>query len=197
MGGPRRTPGEAVQAITEALDIIRGIWAADDRRPLRVPGEFHHVAGAKRGPAPTRDIPIVLGAYGPRMLRLIGRQADGWLPSLANLPPGGLTRGNALIDEAAQESGRDPTTIRRWLNIPGGVSAETSAHVSAGTGSTPTGAVRQWVDELTEIALIDGVSTFVLSSDDVEVMRVFAEEVAPEVRAAVDRARASSTVAPR
>lgn len=53
------------------------------------------------------------------------------------------------------------------------------------------------MDELTELALIDGVSTFVLSSDDVEVMRVFAEEVAPEVRAAVDRARASSTVTPR
>jgi len=121
MGGPRRTPGEAVQAMAEAIEIIRGIWTVGDRQPLRVPGEHYRVAGAKRGPATTRPIPIVLGAYGPRMLRLLGRAADGWLPSLAGLPSGGLTQGNSLIDEAAQESGRDPRTIRRWLNIPGGV----------------------------------------------------------------------------
>jgi alkanesulfonate monooxygenase SsuD/methylene tetrahydromethanopterin reductase-like flavin-dependent oxidoreductase (luciferase family) len=168
MGGPRRTPGEAVQAITEALDIIRGIWAADDRRPLRVPGEFHHVAGAKRGPAPSRDIPIVLGAYGPRMLRLVGRQADGWLPTLSNLPPGGLTRSNELIDESANATGRDPRTIRRWLNLPDSVTA----------------------GQLTEFAVADGVSTFILSSDDETTLRAFAAETVPTVREQVERTRA-------
>lgn len=167
MGGARRSPGEAVQALTEAIEIIRGIWAADDRRPLRVAGEFHHVAGAKRGPAPSRAIPIVLGAYGPRMLRTVGRLADGWLPSLGNLPPGGLAAGNALIDEAAAAAGRDPREIRRWLNIPADVSA----------------------DRLTELALADGISTFILSTDDETTLRAFADLTAPAVQAAVAAAR--------
>src|SRR6478609_6689357 len=167
MGEPRRTPGEAVQALTEAIEIIRGIWAADDRSALRVPGKFHHVAGAKRGPAPSRAIPIVLGAYGPRMLRTVGRLADGWLPSLDNLPPDGLARGNELIDGAATAAGRDPRAIRRWLNLPASVTAP----------------------QLTELALTDGISTFVLSSDDETTLRAFAAEIVPEVRAAVAAAR--------
>lgn len=167
MGEPRRTPGEAVQALTEAVGIIRGIWAADDRSPLRVPGEFHHVSGAKRGPAPSRPIPIVLGAYGPRMLRTVGRLADGWLPSLGNLPPDGLARGNRLIDEAATAAGRDSRDIRRWLNLPESVTAE----------------------QLIDLALADGISTFVLSSDDETTLRGFAAEVVPAVRAAVTAAR--------
>lgn len=167
MGGARRTPGEAVQALTEAIEIIRGIWAADDRRPLRVPGEFHHVAGAKRGPAPSRVIPIVLGAYGPRMLRTVGRLADGWLPSLGNLPPDGLARGNELIDEAATAAGRDSREIRRWLNIPADMTA----------------------DRLAELALADGISTFVLSSDDESTLRAFVAETVPAVRTAVTAAR--------
>ena len=167
MGEPRRAPGEAVPALTEAIEIIRGIWAADDRRPLRVAGEFHHVAGAKRGPAPTRAIPIVLGAYGPRMLRTVGRLADGWLPTLGNLPPDGLARSNALIDEAATAAGRKPGEIRRWLNIPADVTA----------------------DLLTDLALTDGVSTFVLAADDESTLRAFAAETVPAVRAAVAAAR--------
>ncbi len=183
MGGPRRTPAEAVAALAEAVEIIRGIWAVDDRRPLRVPGEHYRVTGAKRGPATTRAIPIVLGAYGPRMLRLVGRRADGWLPTLANLPSGGLTRGNALIDAAAADAGRDPRVIRRWLNLSGRVSAETSGPLQ--------GPIEQWVDELTALALTDGVSTFILSSDDERMIRTFAAEIGPGVRVAVDAERGS------
>ncbi|MDQ0574405.1 alkanesulfonate monooxygenase SsuD/methylene tetrahydromethanopterin reductase-like flavin-dependent oxidoreductase (luciferase family) [Agromyces albus] len=61
MGGHKLTPGQGVQALDEAIDIIRGIWAVDERTPLRVPGEFHHVDGAKRGPMPAHSIPIWWG----------------------------------------------------------------------------------------------------------------------------------------
>jgi len=58
------------------------------------------------------------------MLRLTGERADGWLPSLPYLKPGDLERGNAIIDQAAAETGRDPREVRRLLNItPGGGSA--------------------------------------------------------------------------
>ena len=108
MGVPRLSPGESVVALAEAIEVIRQIWAADARGGVRVDGIHHQVQGAKRGPAPSHEIGLWVGALKPRMLRLIGRSADGWLPSLLYLQPGDLARGNAVIDEAATEAGRDP-----------------------------------------------------------------------------------------
>ncbi len=119
MGARRLTPGQAVDALSEAIDVIHGIWDAGERTPLRVDGEYYRLSGAKRGPAPAHDIPIWLGAYKPRMLRLIGEKADGWLPSYGYLKPGQLAAGMATIDEAAAAAGRDPREIRRLLNITG------------------------------------------------------------------------------
>ena len=82
MGGPKLTPGESVDALSEAIDVIRGIWDVGERGGVRVRGEHYDVRGAKRGPEPAHDIGIWLGAYKPRMLRLTGAKADGWLPSM-------------------------------------------------------------------------------------------------------------------
>jgi alkanesulfonate monooxygenase SsuD/methylene tetrahydromethanopterin reductase-like flavin-dependent oxidoreductase (luciferase family) len=168
MGARRLTPAQSIRALEEAIAVMRGIWAADDASMLRVDGEFHRVHGAKRGPAPAHDIDIWVGAYKPRMLRLIGRLADGWLPSLGYLQPGDLARSNGIIDEAAAAEGRDPAQIRRLLNI--------------GPGSTP--------DELAEFALDDGISAFILGSDDPDELERFGHEIAPEVRAIVAAERA-------
>jgi alkanesulfonate monooxygenase SsuD/methylene tetrahydromethanopterin reductase-like flavin-dependent oxidoreductase (luciferase family) len=75
MGGGRRSAGQSIDALDEAIDVIRGIWDADERAPLRTDGPYYPIRGAKRGPAPAHDIPIWLGAYKPRILRLAGRKA--------------------------------------------------------------------------------------------------------------------------
>lgn len=167
MGGRRLTPGQSLQALEEAIGLIRELWDTSERRGAFTDGEFWAVRGAKRGPRPAHDIPIWVGAYKPRMLALTGRAADGWLPSLGYLKPGDLARGNAAIDEAATEAGRDPREIRRLLNV-GPMSAE----------------------QLAALALDDGVGTFILASDDPSQLRRFGHEVAPEVRALVARERA-------
>ncbi|KOX08113.1 5,10-methylene tetrahydromethanopterin reductase [Micromonospora sp. NRRL B-16802] len=174
MGGRRLTPGQGVRALEEAIDVIRQVWDADARGGVRVDGEFHRVLGAKRGPAPAHAVPIWLGAYKPRMLELTGRRADGWLPSLAYLQPGDLAKGNELIDAAAQQAGRSPQAVRRLLNISG-------QFATAERGPLH-GPVEQWVRELTGYALNDGVSAFILASDDPDDLRRFAGEVAPAVR---------------
>lgn len=184
MGMPRLTPGQAVDALDEAIAVIRALWDTDARGPLRVGGEHHHLAGAKRGPAPAHDIGIWVGAYKPRMLRLVGRTADGWLPSLPYLQPGDLARGNTAIDAAATEAGRDPREIRRLLNVSG-----TFSPTPAGGLDGPP---EQWVDTLVRYALEDGVGTFVLGTDDAATIRTFAEQVAPAVRDQVAAARAAS-----
>lgn len=186
MGSPRLTPGQGVDALDQALDIVRGIWDTNERSPLRVGGTHHRVDGAKRGPTPAHDIPIWLGAYKPRMLGLVGRKADGWLPSLGYLEDGDLAAGNARIDEAAQAAGRDPREIRRLLNLGGGA--------FSGTGFLQ-GPPERWVEDLLPLVLDDGVSAFILASDDARTITRFGEEVAPALRDAVAAARASAGTA--
>ncbi|WP_433384412.1 LLM class flavin-dependent oxidoreductase [Micromonospora sp. KLBMP9576] len=185
MGGRRLSPGQGVRALTEAIDVIRQVWDVDARGGVRVDGEFHRVVGAKRGPAPAHDVGIWLGAYKPRMLALTGRRADGWLPSLSYLQPGDLARGNTIIDEAARQAGRDPADVRRLLNVTGRF---------APNGRGPLhGPAEQWAEELADLALSDGISTFILGSDEPEDLRRFAAEVAPAVRELVAGERAYTT----
>jgi len=184
MGGRRATPGEAVQGLAEAVEILRALWDVDARGGVRVEGARYRVVGAKRGPAPAHAVPLWIGAYKPRLLALTGRSADGWLPSLAYLKPGDLAAGNAVIDDAAAEAGRAPGDVRRLLNIGGQFRP---------TGRGPLqGPAEQWAEELAELALGDGISTFVLGSDDPDDLRRFAAEVAPAVRDLVAAERATS-----
>ena len=170
MSGSRLTAGESVEALEEAIAVIRALWDTQTREVVRVEGRHHRAVGAKRGPAPAHDVPIWVGANRPRMLRLIGRVADGWLPSLGYL--GGRDRLpalNAVIDESAQAAGREPSAVRRLLNI--------------GPGETDPGL-------LADLALADGVSAFILASDDPAQIERYGREVAPQVRALVAVGRA-------
>jgi alkanesulfonate monooxygenase SsuD/methylene tetrahydromethanopterin reductase-like flavin-dependent oxidoreductase (luciferase family) len=116
-GGPRRTPGEAVEALDEAIDLIRLLWS--DERSVSFEGRYYRLADARPGPQPAHPISIWVGAFKPRMLRLVGRKADGWLPSLGVLTRDELRAGNEQIDAAAEGAGRDPASIRRILNVQG------------------------------------------------------------------------------
>jgi alkanesulfonate monooxygenase SsuD/methylene tetrahydromethanopterin reductase-like flavin-dependent oxidoreductase (luciferase family)/FAD/FMN-containing dehydrogenase len=181
MGGDKLTPGQAVDALSEAIDVIRGIWDTTERGGVRVRGEHHVVVGAKRGPAPAHDIGIWLGAYKPRMLRLTGRKADGWLPSLSYMQPDDFAPANRTIDDAATAAGRDPREIRRLLNIGG-------AFLPARAGFLQ-GTPEQWVEDLLGLVLEHGFSTFILQGDDPATIQTFGREVAPALRDAAARER--------
>ncbi len=189
MGGRRLSPGQSVRALEEAIQIIRQIWDVDAPGGVRVDGEHYQVRGAKRGPVPAHDIPIWVGAYKPRMLELVGRAADGWLPSMGYLPGGvaDLAEGNKRIDEAAVAAGRDPAQIRRLVNIGGQFS-------SVGRGPF-YGPPEQWAEELAELAVDYGTTGFILTGDDATATEIFASEVAPATRqlVAAERRDASAT----
>lgn len=171
MGAERRTPGQSVSALEEAMQIIRGTWDASNPGRFVVDGDYYSVAGAKRGPAPAHDVGIWVGAYQPRMLRLVGTHADGWLPSLSYLPNlAALTEANRRIDYAAVAAGRDPQGIRRILNIGPGQTAE----------------------QIAELATIYGMDTFIIGTDNPAEISRFGLEVAPAARDLAGRARASS-----
>lgn len=181
MGGPRRTPGESIAALEDAIGIMRQTWDTGTRGPVRTAGEHYAVSGMKRGPAPAHEIGVWIGAYKPRMLALTGRVGDGWLPSLAYLPEGleSLTGMNRIIDEAAEAAGRDPSSIRRFLNVGG--------QFSAREGGFLVGPPEQWARQLAEVAETYGISGFILQTDSAYVIEAFGAEVAPATRELVDR----------
>lgn len=188
MGGRRLTPAEAVRALREAIEVIRQVWETGARGGVRVDGDFYRVKGAKRGPAPAHDVAIWLGAYQPRMLALTGAVADGWLPSLSYLQPGDLAAANVRIDDAAYEAARSPHEIRRLLNVDGRFQSQ--------SGGRLQGPPTQWVDELVELALEDGVSGFILAGDEPEAIERYATEVVPAVREQVAAERVRRSAAP-
>src|SRR5256714_14708809 len=116
-GGPRRTPGESVEALDEAIDVIRLLWS--EERSVSFEGKHYRLADARPGPQPAHPIEIWVDAFKPRMMRLVGRKADGWLPSLGVLTRDELRAGNQRIDAAAEEAGPGPASIRRLINVQG------------------------------------------------------------------------------
>jgi alkanesulfonate monooxygenase SsuD/methylene tetrahydromethanopterin reductase-like flavin-dependent oxidoreductase (luciferase family) len=179
-GGPRRTPKEAVDALVEAIEILRGMWSGG---PFSVTGEHYQVPGTKAGPVPAHPIGIWLGAYRPRMLRVTGQLADGWLPSLGRIGPAELESLNAQIDAAAVDAGRDPKVVRRLANISG--SFGSSAELLHGSPA-------DWSEQLADLALAFGTSIFILNTDDPDLARRYADEVAPRVRELVAAERDGS-----
>lgn len=189
MGGRGLDPGRVVEAVEEAVDVLRGLWDMHETAPLRMDGNHYRPDGAQRGPVAAHDIPVWLGGAGPRMLRLIGRKADGWLAPPEAVEDGRLATANAIIDESAREAGRDPREIRRLADIRGRFAPE--------RGGFLEGPSEKWVDDLLPLAVRDGVGTFVLVSDDPAAMERFAYEVAPALRAAVDRELPGAFAGPR
>jgi alkanesulfonate monooxygenase SsuD/methylene tetrahydromethanopterin reductase-like flavin-dependent oxidoreductase (luciferase family) len=162
-GGPTLTPAESVSAVEEAVQVIRLLWSGE--HGIRFEGERYHLRGAHSGPVPAHPIGIWLGAYKPRMLSIVGRLADGWVPSLGYVKPDDLTAGNERIDAAATGAGRDPKAIRRVLNA-GPIDA----------------------DALVALATVNGMDTFLLTDDEDE-MRTYAKEILPRVREEVESRR--------
>jgi hypothetical protein len=182
MGGPRRTAAENVEALEEAITVIRRLWTPGP--PVHFAGRWYRLEGARPGPAPAHPIGIWLGAYKRRMLELTGRVADGWVPTTGYADPPDLGPMTRILDGAAEAAGRDPARVRRAYNISG--------RFGGGSGFLQ-GPPAAWAEQLTGLVLEHGMSAFILGPgpDAAGDLRRFAEEVAPAVREAVEQARAA------
>ena len=157
MGGPRRSPGEALAALEEAVAVIRLMWSGD--RGLRYQGEHYSISGIHSGPVPVHDIEIWFGVYGPKACQLLGRVADGWVPSLGRSSLEELDSRHEVIDEAATEAGRDPNAIRRMLNIGGTIT-------NGPSDGSLNGPPDQWVEKLTDLTRNHGFDTYIFWPED-------------------------------
>jgi alkanesulfonate monooxygenase SsuD/methylene tetrahydromethanopterin reductase-like flavin-dependent oxidoreductase (luciferase family) len=167
-GGSRRTPGEAVDALVEAIAILRDSW--DGSGAVNRRGRHYDVSGFHPGPTPAHRIGIWLGAYGPRMLRVTGQLADGWLPSLGDhLSPEDALLGHRSIDEAARGAGRRPEDVIRAVNVT--------------PSTTEPGRIVEQLVQIIEDLRFEDVLVGVPADDPITFVRKLGEEVAPAVRA--------------
>ena len=147
-------------------------------------------AGAKPGPVPAHDMNMWLGAYQPRMLGLVGRVADGWIPSSPYLPPELLAAANRIIDAAAIDAGRSPDAVRRIYNIGGEFSRNGKGFLQ--------GPPAVWVEQLTELTLVHGVSGYILCRvESGDIVRRFADRWSGDTQRGTHRARPARHVRAR
>jgi alkanesulfonate monooxygenase SsuD/methylene tetrahydromethanopterin reductase-like flavin-dependent oxidoreductase (luciferase family) len=178
MGGPVLTGKGSVDALEEAIQVIRLMWSGE--RSVAFEGEHYSLDGLHPGPPPAHPIGIWLGAYGPRMMRVVGRLADGWIPSLGRMPLDEALVKQGQIDEAAIAAGCDPAAIRRIANVNGEI-------VDGAADEWLHGPPEHWIEELTRLVVDYRFDGFVLAPKDGSLRQLerFATEVAPAVRAAV------------
>jgi len=115
LGLESRSPGEKVEASASAIEILRGLWSTSG---FSYPGKHFRTQGATIEPKPGRPIPIWLGVFGDRMLELVGRKADGWLPTYQFLAPEQAYRKLERLRRAAERAGRNPNHLTYGYTIP-------------------------------------------------------------------------------
>jgi F420-dependent oxidoreductase-like protein len=100
---------ELISRFEEAIRLIDQLLTNDT---TTFEGHYYHVHEARMRPAPLQKPrpPLLLGAKGPRMLRICARYADTWNSSG---PLAELRDRNARLTEICEEIGRDPSTIVR------------------------------------------------------------------------------------
>ncbi|WP_028066801.1 LLM class flavin-dependent oxidoreductase [Solirubrobacter soli] len=131
-----------VSRFEEAVQVVRELLT-NERTTFR--GRFYEVVDAPCDPKPVQPrLPILVGAKGPRMLRITARHADEW-NAWADADTAGPLR--QRLAEACEDVGRDPATIR----------SSTNALISLGADPPPgrvslTGSVDEVVDQLGRIA---------------------------------------------
>lgn len=189
LGVPRLSPGDAVDAMEEAITLVRLLSGGGD--PVIFHGRHYHVDRIE--PAPVPAPPVWTGSVGPKSLAATGRVADGWIPGhAADWLSERYRASRPVIDEAAAAAGRDPAQVRTVFNLPGRITDSPADAPRDRSGRWLGGSVDQWVEELTGAVLDHDASGFMLfgpsggTPDAVTVGR-WAAEVAPAVREAVAR----------
>ena len=128
------TAGTRLDDLAQALPRIEARWA-------------------KLNPAPTRDIPVLIGGGGERKtLRLVAQHADIW-HSFGDLET--FRHKSSVLDRWCAEVGRDAGAIERSIGVPGGEVSAGSDYVDAGASLFTVGVsgpdydlstLRRWID---------------------------------------------------
>lgn len=183
MGGPTRTPAEALRALEEGIEIIRALWRPGET--VRVSGAHYTVKGVHAGPAPAHPIGIWLGSVGPRALRMTGRLADGWAAPIPHyLHYEKWRESQDTIDAGAIEAGRDPSEITRIAQLVGDITETPPGDLTLRGEQPIRTTAADWARVLARLANETGFDTFVYWPEHpgLEQLRRWTREVVPAAR---------------
>jgi probable F420-dependent oxidoreductase len=170
------SPAEKVSGMDEAIRIVRGLW---QQPRLTFTGQRYQVVDARLEPKPAHHIPIWLGTYGPRALRVTGELADGWIPSLGFAPPDQVPAMRDRIRAAAARAGRDPDEITLAYNVEVQVGAGPRPDVVSG----PPDAVVEQLQGFRELGFT-AFNVMPAGPDVSEQLQLLARHVLPELQRA-------------
>ncbi len=163
-GYPFPNKRELVDRFQEALELLDSLQS-NERTDYH--GKYYFMDNAPFEPKSVQSprIPIVVGAFGPRMLGLTAKHADIWNTRRPVETAGELSR---LLDEKCRKIGRDPGTLVRsiWPGPQPWESVDTVVSVANGYRA-------------------EGFTDLIFSwppDEQVETMRAFARDVMPGLR---------------
>lgn len=107
-------PGKRVAMLDEALTVIKSLWT---QQRSTYEGSFFTLRDATHEPKPVQrpHPPIVVGAAQPKMLKLVAKHAEEW--NIPGADPAMWISLNKQIDENCVEIGRNPSSIRRGVQL--------------------------------------------------------------------------------
>ena len=135
-----------VERFEETLQVIVPLLRGET---VSFAGRYQEVRDAVLAPAPSRHIPVLVAAFGTRMLRLTARHADAWNTAWYGAPDAQLREALATFDAAIAAEGRD----RADLTLTVGMTVHDPA-LSAPDGDEEDPSFSGSVDELAHA--IDG-----------------------------------------
>jgi alkanesulfonate monooxygenase SsuD/methylene tetrahydromethanopterin reductase-like flavin-dependent oxidoreductase (luciferase family) len=103
-----------VDRFEEALGIVVPLLRG---QTVTFDGEYFTTRDAVLEPPPSRHIPVLVAALGPRMLRLTARHASAWNTAWFGEPDERLRGQMEALDEGLAAEGRDLATLERTVGI--------------------------------------------------------------------------------
>jgi alkanesulfonate monooxygenase SsuD/methylene tetrahydromethanopterin reductase-like flavin-dependent oxidoreductase (luciferase family) len=116
-GIPLISPREGIARLVETVTILRRMWTED---VFDFTGPFTTLIGNRNAPKPiqTAGPPLLIGAWGDRMLRVVAEHADIWnIPGPPHNSVEALAERSQMLDRACESIGRDPAEVERSVQL--------------------------------------------------------------------------------
>jgi alkanesulfonate monooxygenase SsuD/methylene tetrahydromethanopterin reductase-like flavin-dependent oxidoreductase (luciferase family) len=187
--------GARIEQLEESLAVLRALWR---EKRATVAGSHFRVESATCEPKLNAPPPVLIGAKGPRMLRLAARHADWWNYGWQAIPAYVSLIGE--LDDACRAVGRDPATLRKtWLGLCSCAPTVAEARRALEGSTIPAeivatavvGTPAQVVEQLQPLVAV-GVDYFIVGAPDpphLTTLELLRDEVLPRLNGAAPRPR--------
>lgn len=116
-GIPLISPREGIARLVETVTILRKMWTEDT---FDFAGPFTTLTGNRNSPKPAQigGPPLLIGAWGDRMLRVVADHADIWnIPGPPHNSVEAVAERSRALDRECAAAGRDPSEVERSVQL--------------------------------------------------------------------------------